>query len=269
MRSTVRSLLLFAITAAAFAADEATTAAAEKLQSSNDKVDLASHLFTLHMSPLWIISVVLIVLIIERAKALRTANVLDEAVLAEAVEHLGERNLEAALECCEASKSSLSQAWAAGLREVEVGGVSMGEALEENTALGLKPLRRNIMGMTTIGVISPLFGLFATVIGIIMSFSQMGAAGGADKAKLATAIGVALFGTAGGILIAIPAIIASRFFAGRVMRYADIAEVAIHRAAVAWAHANASAPAASPVAAAPAPRPVAAAAPVRPTPVRA
>jgi len=231
----VRPVLLVLATVAAIAAGDA-----DALSSPIAKVDWFAELFTPFTVPLWIGSLLLVTMSIERALALRTRLILDDDLTDNVAEAMGSGDVAGALALCQGSPTVIGRAWALGLQEFVLGGVGMVEALRTQSLIALKPLRRNLMAITTIGVVSPLFGLFGTVIGIIISFNQMSATGGADKTALAGAIGLALFATAGGILLAIPSIIVGRFFSLRVTGFADRAEAAIHRIHLRHAHAVAS-----------------------------
>jgi len=219
--------LLLCCAAGLVAADATAPAAAA---AAGGKVDIISAgLFHWPMLPLWLISVVLVALLFERLRALREGRIIDQTMIDDVTACMGDGDVAGARERAEASDTVLGKAWAQALHEFELGGVGLSDALMDATLLAFKPLKRNLTAITTVGVISPLFGLFATVIGIIISFGQMGAEGGADKAELAKAIGIALFGTAGGILLAIPAIVMGRWFHSRVVGFAERAEAAIHR----------------------------------------
>ena len=61
-------------------------------------------------------------------------------------------------------------------------------------------------------------GLFGTVIGMIEIFASYTPTGG-DPAQLARGISIALYNTAFGIIIAIPALIFHRYFRSRVDYY--------------------------------------------------
>jgi len=76
-------------------------------------------------------------------------------------------------------------------------------------------LNRYIPALGTVAVIAPLMGLFGTVVGMIEIFGSYTPSGG-DPAQLARGISIALYNTAFGILIAIPAMIAHRYLRGRV-----------------------------------------------------
>ena len=79
-------------------------------------------------------------------------------------------------------------------------------------------LNRYLPALATIAVIAPLLGLFGTVIGMIDIFGSYTLAGG-DPANLAKGISMALYNTAFGILIAIPALTFHRYFRLRVDYY--------------------------------------------------
>ena len=65
--------------------------------------------------------------------------------------------------------------------------------------------------LATIATIAPLLGLFGTVVGMIEIFGSQGAINGAGSPQqLAHGISVALYNTAFGLLIAIPALAAWR-----------------------------------------------------------
>lgn len=79
-------------------------------------------------------------------------------------------------------------------------------------------LNRYIPSLSTIAVVAPLMGLFGTVVGMIEIFGSYAPAGG-DPAQLARGISIALYNTAFGILIAIPALLFHRYFRSLVDYY--------------------------------------------------
>ncbi|XID75910.1 MotA/TolQ/ExbB proton channel family protein [Alkanindiges sp. WGS2144] len=78
-------------------------------------------------------------------------------------------------------------------------------------------LEKNLNFLGTIGAIAPLLGLLGTVIGIIESFMAVNAGGVTDPAMLAAGISQALITTAAGMVVAIPALIAYRYFQRRIV----------------------------------------------------
>ena len=80
-------------------------------------------------------------------------------------------------------------------------------------------LEKNLPVLDTITTLSPLWGLFGTIVGMIQVFVQYAAASD-DKTKqsILPNVGTALYATAGGIMIAIVCFIAYNFFSARRAR---------------------------------------------------
>ena len=90
-------------------------------------------------------------------------------------------------------------------------------------------LERYLNALATIASVAPLLGLMGTVIGMIEIFGSQGGATGGNPAQLAHGISVALYNTAFGLIIAIPALIFWRYFRGRVDDYLLTLELAAER----------------------------------------
>lgn len=188
-----------------------------------------SELYTLPMIPLWICSLVLVMLIFERFRALRAARILDPALSVECAKLVGERNFDEARVACEKSDTVTGRAWAQGFQEHSLGDIALEDALTNSTALAFRPLKRNISGISTIAVIAPLLGLLGTVAGMVLVFDELSISANPDKQAMSEGIMVALFTTVFGMLIAIPGIVAGRYFSGRVRSYAETVEADIER----------------------------------------
>ena len=168
--------------------------------------------------PLLIISVIGLAIVIERAWYLRQIQVFPKDCLETAF------GLAIAISngksVTESEISSLKQSSLAGslfacvLRE-KIQGNSADSAIEELQAtaqsIWLK-LDRYLGALATIATIAPLLGLFGTVVGMIEIFGSQGAinGGAGSPQQLAHGISVALYNTAFGLLIAIPALAAWR-----------------------------------------------------------
>jgi biopolymer transport protein ExbB len=186
-------------------------------------------IFSLGMAPLWVCSIALLALSINRFRALRRSQVIDTASAEKVCQRAGALDFAGAEAEARKSASLVNQAWADGLREVQLGGVSVQEAVTSATVVALKPLRRNLNHISTIGVIAPMFGLIGTVVGMIMTFAALAATGTADKTQLAEGLSFALYKTAGGLIVAIPAIVLGRYFQGVVASYSAEAEAWIQK----------------------------------------
>jgi biopolymer transport protein ExbB len=89
-------------------------------------------------------------------------------------------------------------------------------------------LNNKVIYLADIGMLAPLIGLLGTVIGIVRSFSALGAdVGSARYAQLSKGVSEALINTAGGLAIGIPALIFYAFFRGRAQRLISDLESAV------------------------------------------
>jgi biopolymer transport protein ExbB len=89
-------------------------------------------------------------------------------------------------------------------------------------------INNKVTYLADIGMLAPLIGLLGTVIGIVRSFSALGAdLGSARYAQLSKGVSEALINTAGGLAIGIPALIFYAFFRGRAQRLISELESAV------------------------------------------
>ena len=168
--------------------------------------------------PVWFLiatSLAAVALIIERALALREARVLPPRILDEAlVMHRSRQLTPEVLQRLE-SGPPLARILAAGLRQEGAPRGIMKEAMEEAGHAVAHDLERNLGALGTIATVAPLMGLFGTVVGMIEIFGAQAPAG-ANPQQLAHGISVALYNAAFGLMVAIPAMLAHRFFRSRV-----------------------------------------------------
>jgi biopolymer transport protein ExbB len=111
--------------------------------------------------------------------------------------------------------SPLGQVLASGLRNYRSSRYLMKDAIEETGRAVTHELERFLTTLGTIATISPLMGLFGTVVGMIEIFGSQSPSG-SNPIELAHGISVALYNTGFGLVIAIPAMIFFRYFRGRV-----------------------------------------------------
>jgi len=89
-------------------------------------------------------------------------------------------------------------------------------AIQRATAVNLADLKRGLSGLATIGSTAPFVGLFGTTFGIINAFSGMALTGSGGIAAISAGIAEALITTAFGLFVAVPAVWAYNYFAGKV-----------------------------------------------------
>lgn len=115
-----------------------------------------------------------------------------------------------------AIQSPLGRVLAAGLVNKDYDRDVMKDAIEEVGAHVAHDLEKYLNTLGTIASVTPLLGLLGTVIGMIDVFAHITNVGVGNPGDLAGGISKALVTTAGGLSVAIPALMFYRFFRGHV-----------------------------------------------------
>jgi biopolymer transport protein ExbB len=187
--------------------------------------------------PLILCSVLGLALIIERFMSLKTAKIVPPKLLEEAimVSREGVPNAEVVNQL--EQNSALGEVLASGFRALtsnpRLSEDELRSRLEGAGRKSAAKLQRYLGALATIASAAPLLGLLGTVIGMIEIFgSQSGdggmgtVPGGGNPAQLANGISIALYNTAFGLMVAIPALIFWRYFRARVDDYLLAMELA-------------------------------------------
>ena len=161
--------------------------------------------------PLLLASIVAVALIIERLVALRHSKVVPAGLLQRVVTEFRKNGASVEMVANLEAHSPLGRVLGAGLRNVGSSREIMKEAIEEAGSVVSHDLERYLTTLGTIASISPLMGLFGTVVGMIEIFASQ-TPGGGNPVQLAHGISVALYNTGFGLLIAIPSMIFWRHF---------------------------------------------------------
>ncbi len=170
---------------------------------------------------LWIIiacSVIALAVAVERAAALwrfgeRTRRLGDAVAAA-----LRQGDLEGARLECARSRSPMGEVLLAGLAQAKGRPGRAAAAVERaRQDLGWR-LRRALWILATVGATAPFVGLFGTVLGIMTAFAEMAKTGQGGFAVVAAGISEALITTAGGIAVAIEAVVLYNFLNTHVAR---------------------------------------------------
>jgi biopolymer transport protein ExbB len=168
--------------------------------------------------PIWFLllaSVIAVALIIERSIVLRRSKIVPGGLLDKVVDAYRKQGVSAQLLENLYRDSPLGRVLAAGLRNHKSPRPMMKEAIEDEGRAITHDLERFLTTLGTIAAISPLWGLFGTIVGMIEIFGSQNPTG-ANPAQLAHGISIALYNAGFGILIAVPATIFFRHFRGKV-----------------------------------------------------
>ena len=135
---------------------------------------------------------------------------------------------QAALELCETEPGVVAEVLQTALENSRQGKVAVRNAMADKIELEIVPgLNFLLPWILVLAKLSPMVGLLGTVWGMISAFGKIAGAVKVNPSDLAGDIGMALFTTAEGLLIAIPLIFAYTMFRERVNRF----EVDLQRAA--------------------------------------
>lgn len=165
--------------------------------------------------PLLIASIIAVALIIERLIMLRKEKIVPGNLLGKVVNAYRRQGVNAQMLEQLSKDSPLGQVLAAGLRNHQSSRYVMKEAIEEAGHAVAHELERFLTTLGTLATIAPLMGLFGTVVGMIEIFGSQSPSG-SNPQVLAHGISVALYNTALGLVIAIPAMIFYRHFRAKV-----------------------------------------------------
>jgi biopolymer transport protein ExbB len=171
------------------------------------------------MIPIGVCSVLLLVFVFERFISLRRGRVIPRPFVKRFLEQIEEGQLDrdAALELCAQNRSPAAAIFAAAVRKWGRPSVEVEQAIMDAGERVTNDLRKYLRLLNGLSAVSPLLGLLGTVFGMIAAFNEIAMADAMGRAEqLAGGIGQALLTTAAGLCVAIPALIAYLYFAGRV-----------------------------------------------------
>ncbi|MFO8164923.1 MAG: MotA/TolQ/ExbB proton channel family protein [Desulfatiglandales bacterium] len=174
------------------------------------------------MYPLLICSIIALTVIIERTIFWIGEDYRRDQGLVNEVLSLAERgNWEAVRVRVGNSKDFIIRILVAGILHREF---SIAKAMETAASDELGRMRQYLSILDTIITVSPLLGIFGTVIGIILSFEILGSAGIEDPQAVTAGIAQALITTASGLGIAILSLFPYNYFNSRVEKAATSIE---------------------------------------------
>lgn len=185
--------------------------------------------------PLIACSILALALIIERILNLRAHKVMPPALLDEAITASSQGVPDAQVIAQLEASSVFGEVLAGGLRALaqapQCGPDDLRAALQQAGRQAARRLERYLPALATVASAAPMMGLLGTVIGLIEIFGAQspGQGAGANPIQLAHGISVALYNTAFGLIVAIPALIFWRHFRARVDDYLLSMELSCER----------------------------------------
>ena len=168
--------------------------------------------------PLILTSIIGVAIILERFWSLRKSQIIPDGLIVEIKTMIKQNNLDNNKVNILKNSSPLGDLLAVAIAKRKDSVEAIKSALDERAGIIVHNLERYLGVLVTIATVAPLLGLFGTIIGMVELFSSF-TSSGHDVAVFARGISIALYNTAGGIVVAVPAMIAYRFFRSKIDNY--------------------------------------------------
>ena len=157
-----------------------------------------------------------IVVIIFKFISIQTKAFKTRGILKEVDDLLTEQRIGEALELTRETDAPAAKILNAGLERHDEGTDRVMKAIENQGLIEMSKLESWLVVLATLTNIAPLLGFLGTVIGMILAFQSIEAAGEVEATLVAGGIKVALLTTAAGLMIAIPVSIGHNYFVAKI-----------------------------------------------------
>jgi biopolymer transport protein ExbB len=169
-------------------------------------------------------SVVMLGVAIERLVYSRRRNGDADGTLLEATAQIRKGNLTEAINRCKSCNHPMGVVSAQVLENAFRPLADVEECMQVSLSQQKLLLERNLGTLGTMAAVTPLIGLLGTVWGIMRAFHDMAATGSAAPSIVAAGVAEALVTTAGGLVIAVPALLFFNHFSRRLNVMLTVAE---------------------------------------------
>lgn len=119
---------------------------------------------------------------------------------------MAEGDVVKAMQVCDQNPSAMASIVTAAFQHVEEGFEAIQEAVTAASDLEQEKIQQRLNWVSVCGNLGPSLGLLGTVQGMILTFQALASGAAGDASALASSIGQALWTTAGGLIVSIPAI---------------------------------------------------------------
>jgi biopolymer transport protein ExbB len=169
------------------------------------------------MSVLFLLSIGAVYIFIERFSAIKTANKIDKNFMNNIKDHIMNGKLESAKALCDSNDTPVARMMQKGVSRIGKPLVDITASIENQGKLEIQRLEKNLPILATISGGAPMIGFLGTVIGMILTFSEMANAGGQINIGLmAEGIYTAMSTTVAGLFVGIFAYFGYNYLVARV-----------------------------------------------------
>ncbi|MBT3352194.1 MAG: MotA/TolQ/ExbB proton channel family protein [Nitrospinaceae bacterium] len=171
------------------------------------------------MIPIGLCSVISVAVVFERIISLKRDKVMPDELVSALENHLTRSDYDESVRLCERYEVPFARIMRASLSRRHLGVGEMERAMVGTGQHEATVLSRNLRTLGVIANLSPMLGLFGTVIGMIRAFDVISQYGTGNPGLVAGGISEALLTTAAGLLVGIPSLAAYHFFKARGDRF--------------------------------------------------
>lgn len=164
---------------------------------------------------IFVTSVAGIALIVDAFITVRAVKIMPPSLVKDVQAAMEQGDVMKALQYCEEEPCAVSNVLSAGFSNVEEGFDTIQDAVSVAAAMEEERLMQRVNYLNVVGNLAPMLGLLGTVQGMIAAFANLANAGAAGGGALALSISQALYTTAFGLFIAIPALAFFYYFRNR------------------------------------------------------
>lgn len=169
------------------------------------------------MGVLFVLSIIAVYIFVERNRAIKRANKIDNNFMNHIKDHVSQGRLDAARALCQSTQSPVALMIEKGINRIGRPLSDIGASIENQGKLEIQKLENNLPFLATIAGGAPMIGFLGTVIGMILAFSEMANAGGqVDTSMLAEGIYTAMTTTVAGLAVGIIAYFGYNYLVARV-----------------------------------------------------
>ncbi|MDF3129610.1 MotA/TolQ/ExbB proton channel family protein [Kiritimatiellaeota bacterium B1221] len=160
-------------------------------------------------------SIACVALIVDAFLTVRATKVMPPSLVENVQTAMEQGDVMKALQHCEEEPCPVSNILSAGFSNVEEGFDTIQDAVSVAAAMEEERLMQRVNYLNVVGNLAPMLGLLGTVQGMISAFAGLANAGAAGGGALALSISQALWTTAFGLFVAIPALAFFYYFRNR------------------------------------------------------
>lgn len=136
----------------------------------------------------------------------KAKRIIPATLIGKVTEAMGQGDVMKAMQYCNDEPSPMANILAAAFNHVEEGFDTIQEAVQMAADFESERLMQHVSWLSVTAALAPMLGLLGTVQGMIWAFEGLATGGAANTGMLALAISQALWTTAAGLCVAIPAI---------------------------------------------------------------